>query len=388
MLTNAITPDKSGGLERYVRELSSAVAARGADVTILAKRATDDLPLDETADDGVRIIRYPVPHLSDPLFVPRRVLGPLRTALREARRPPDRVIHAHFPVPALPLPFSGRPYLYTFHAPVHREIAAERNGRYALPGVTEAAGIAAMKATERLVLGRADRVVVLSEFMRGELARFSRRAALRASLVAGGIDTRRFRPGPPIGDDWATSDAPLIFTARRLTRRTGVRELIRALPLIRRRVPEARLAVAGVGRMRQQLEDEVDALPDDDRRAVRLLGHVSDEDLVGWYRAARVVAMPTQELEGFGLTSAEAMACGTPVVATPVGANREVVGSLDQRLLTAGTSPEDIAETVTTVLTGLARDPVVREAAEHHGRSFGWDAVADRYLAEYAELRR
>jgi glycosyltransferase involved in cell wall biosynthesis len=367
MLTNAITPDKSGGLERYVRELSSSVAARGADVTILTKQVTDDLPLEEIADDGVRIIRYPVPPLSHPLFVPRRVLGPLRTALRAARRPPDRVIHAHFPVPALPLPFSGRPYLYTFHAPVHREIAAERNGRYALPGVTQAAGVAAMKATERLVLGRADRVVVLSEFMRGELARFSR---------------------PPVGDDWATSDAPLILTARRLTRRTGVRELIRALPLIRRRVPEARLAVAGVGRMRQQLEDEVDALPDDDRRAVRLLGHVSDEDLVGWYRAARVVAMPTQELEGFGLTSAEAMACGTPVVATPVGANREVVGALDQRLLTAGTSPEEIATTVATVLTGIAQDTVVREAAERHGRSFGWDAVVDRYLAEYAELRR
>ena len=55
--------------------------------------------------------------------------------------------------------------------------------------------------------------------------------------------------------------------------------------------------------------------------AVRLLGRIGEEALVNWYRLATVSVMPTQSLEGFGLSTAESLACGTPVVATPLGGN-------------------------------------------------------------------
>lgn len=57
MVTNAVAPDKLGGLERYVRELAATLVRKGHDVTTLSKRTALDQPSAETGDDGVRLLR-------------------------------------------------------------------------------------------------------------------------------------------------------------------------------------------------------------------------------------------------------------------------------------------------------------------------------------------
>jgi len=231
----------------------------------------------------------------------------------------------------------------------------------------------------------ASRVLVLSDFMRHELAALAPAAAASAVVVSGGIDTGRFRPGPVDPHEWADAAAPLLVVARRLTPRTGVAELVEAMPAVLASRPGARLAILGDGGQRDVVAARIRALGLGD--SVRMLGRVSDDELVQWYRRATLVVMPTQELEGFGLTTAEAMACGTPVVATPVGANPEVVAYLDASLLATGAAPADIAAVVVEVSGDdqrLARlGARARDAVHPH---MSWAAIADRHLELYREL--
>jgi glycosyltransferase involved in cell wall biosynthesis len=388
MLSNAVAPDQVGGLYRYVRELSAALVRTGARVTVITKRSTVDLPERETGADGVELIRYSVGSKRSPLFgplYPVRAARPVVGAMR--RRTGDQVFHGHFPLPALPATFGSHPYLYTFHSPVYRELLPERQGTYALPGPMQKPAVALLKAVERRALARAARILVLSEYSRREIALLDEGAAQRVRVLPGGLDIERFTPGSPVDDDWTcVRGGPLLLTARRLIPRTGVYELVEAMELIRQRVPDARLAIAGCGAQEERIRTLAAQLGLS-HEVVRFLGDLRDDQLVGWYRGADLVVMPTQELEGFGLMTVEALACGTPVVGTPSGATPEILGPLDPRLVAASPKPQDIAAAVIAVLEDRDGLAVLRaRARDRVAPAMGWDAIAAAHLEEYARL--
>jgi len=380
MVTNNALEDKMGGHERYVRELSSTLARRGHAVTIIAKRRLPGAPAHELRPDGVVIERHPVPSKRNPLYAALYPAYVLRgVASRTRRRKGGTVIHAHMSVPALPLALRGQRYLLTFHAPVWRELLSERQGTYVLPSFIQSPAVAGVRQLERLVAHRAARTVVLSEFMRSELALLD--AGAGATVIPGGIDGRRFSVDrvrqPP--DD---ALAPVLFTARRLTPRTGVDELIRAMPVIAERLPGAQLKIAGTGPQEVELRELATSTGLDG--AIEFLGRISDEALVDWYRRASLVVLPTRELEGFGLTTAEALACGAAVIGTPAGATPELLAPLDPSLLAEDVSAAAIAEAVVAVLGKPDRLERIRAAAAARIMpAMGWDAVADRYLEIY-----
>ncbi len=382
MLTNAVAPDQLGGLQRYVRELSAALVRAGAEVGVVTRRIDAGDPEREIGADGVALLRYPVAPRTDPLYFARYPLAAFGSAWRSVRPAPARgtTVHVHFSLPGLAAALSGRPYVQTFHAPSYKEIRAERQGRYALPAVGLAE--AALRAGERRIVQGAGAIAVLSAFMRDEVRALSPRAADATRLIPGGMDTTWFSPGPAIAHPFAAGPGPLLFTARRFVPRTGVRELVRAMPAVLAAVPGARLAVAGDGALRGEVERDVVRLGL--AAQVRLLGRVSDEDLLGWYRRADAFVMPTQELEGFGLSAAEALACGTPVIGTPAGAVPELLAPLDPRLICPGAGERELAEGIVAAL----RDPellpaVAARARAHVHPGMAWDAVAARYLELY-----
>lgn len=385
LVSNTIPPDKMGGLPRYVRELGTALAKAGCETIVLAKRADSEAPRIEDAPDGVRIIRHSVPSKRNPFFAPAYpfysaygVLAPLQGA-----QGPDTIVHAHFPVTALPLVLSSVDYLYTFHAPVWRELLDEHQGTYALPSPVQGIAVAGLRATERLVVRRATRTFVLSEFMRGQMADLDAGVAARTQLLPGGIDIDRFCPDPSVAR--VGVDAPLLFTARRLTPRTGVDRLVRAMPDVMRVHPNATLVVVGTGEMDHQLRRLASELGVSEH--IRFLGSVSDKSLVDFYRRATLVVMPTVRLEGFGLTTAEALACGTPVVGTPVGAIPELLEPLDRSLISADPTPHGLAETINQVLRDAGRLASIADRCRARvAPTMGWDAIAQRYLEVYERM--
>jgi glycosyltransferase involved in cell wall biosynthesis len=382
MMTNAVAPDKLGGLERIVRELAAELVKRDSHVTVLAKQVNAGDPRDEVGDDGVVVQRYQLASRSSQLFALTYPFHTARAVRSSVRRAGNAVLHAHFPVPALALALARQPYIYSFHAPVYRELLLERHTRYPLARPLQPAAVEGLRRAERLVVRRATRIIVLSEYARSELHRLDPRAAERATLIAGGIQSDRFSPGQGWRDEWSAAAEPLIFTARRLTPRTGVLELLRAMRTIVRSLPRARLAIAGTGSSESLLRGEVARLGLAD--SVRFVGRISDTDLVNSYRAADLVIMPSQALEGFGLTTAEALACGTPVVGTPIGATPELLTSIDPALVAADATPAGIAMAVISLLADPDRVAAIRLGLRKAGsHALSWQTVTPRYLEEY-----
>src|SRR5206468_3423757 len=164
----------------------------------------------------------------------------------------------------------------------------------------------------------------------------------------GAPDLQRFRPAQDrkkLREELGLKEEQkVIFCARRLVQRMGIDHLIQAMQRISARVPDAVLYIAGGGPLRSQLEQLASGLGL--TRCVHFLGRVSNEDLVRWYQAADLSIVPTLTLEGFGLVTVEALACGTPVIGTPYGGTKEILEGLSGHLLFKDNSPEAMAERI------------------------------------------
>jgi glycosyltransferase involved in cell wall biosynthesis len=194
-------------------------------------------------------------------------------------------------------------------------------------------------------VARADSILTLSAYTESLLAADHGDSLAKIERVSGGVDAGWFQPdADPSGprSRLGVDGEPLLVTVRRLEPRMGIERLLEAMSLLRHR--DHRLIVVGDGTLRPALEQMSRELGLEDR--VRFVGLVSESELRDWYRAAEVVVLPTVAYEGFGLTTAEALACGTAVVGTPVGATPELLTPLDPRLLASGTTPAELAEAV------------------------------------------
>jgi len=157
----------------------------------------------------------------------------------------------------------------------------------------------------------------------------------------------------------------------------GLGNLVEAMGIIRRTRPDVVCLIGGKGPLREALEERVCEL--DLKEAVRFAGFISDEDLPDVYGAADLFVLPTAALEGFGLVTVEALACGTPVVGTPIGGTPEILRGLDPRLVLSGTSPEAIADGVLANLERLRGDGRARAMCrEYAADRYAWPKIVER----------
>jgi glycosyltransferase involved in cell wall biosynthesis len=142
-------------------------------------------------------------------------------------------------------------------------------------------------------------------------------------------------------------------------------------------VPGATLLIAGGGPLREALRAQAEALGAGGR--VRFLGEVPHQDLALLYSAADVSVLMS-EREGWANVLLESMACGTPVIATRVGGNAEVITKPEAGVLL----PERSAAALTAALIEFRDRRVERTATRRHAEGFGWGAVA---AGNYALLK-
>jgi glycosyltransferase involved in cell wall biosynthesis/SAM-dependent methyltransferase len=337
----------------------------------------------------------------------RSTLGLFRSAIAGARRATARaladgrvdVLNAFQPLAgwgALGAAAArGVPALYTFLSPAPLEYRSRRGmTRYHMGGAAGAVGAALLWLVEGACLRRAARIVVLSDYSADQLWRLYRVPAERTVKIPGGVDLARFTPGPDRAGARARLGLPpdraLLLTVRNLEARMGLAALLRALAILRMRVPDVLLLVGGEGSRRAELEALAGALGL--ARQVRFLGRVAEDLLADHYRAADVFVLPTRELEGFGLVTVEALACGTPVLGTPVGATTELLEPLDPGLLFRDATPEAMAEGLAQFLAAKERDPLATErlgrACRRHAEAYGWGRALDALEATLGSLAR
>jgi glycosyltransferase involved in cell wall biosynthesis len=364
-------PRSPGGLEKYVYGMTRSLVRAGEHVDLFVTGET------EPNDTGGRL--FSIGNTDDALWKRAR---DARKMFSSAMRGPYDVINIHFAMNALPLiPFidRGTPRVVHFHGPWAAESRAEGGG-----GIS----VAIKRALERFVYHRADRFIVLSTAFKEILVGYGVDAA-RVAVIPMGIDTDFFRPSADRrrvrADLGWPMDTTVFFTARRLINRVGLHELIRAAQLVRAQTPNFVLKIAGRGPLHDELQSSIASLGLSE--CVELLGFVSEEDLVKAYQAADVTLLPSQALEGFGTIISESLACGTPVIVTPIGGMPEAVAPLGTQLIARSASSADIAERMEAALrrslTFPDRDACRAFALEH----YDWDLVAARIKTVFANAR-
>jgi len=392
MVTTSYPRFPGDSVGTFMEPIARHVAARGHEVHIVAPwhpRMTRG-----KEEDGVffHFFRYaPVPalnvfgyaaglHADVKLKSAAWMAAPLALAagwfkaMRVAQKRRATVMHGHWVVPGGVIAAAARPALPLVVSLHGSDVfVAER---------TPPARVAA-----RHVFARAGMVTACSD----DLAR--RAVALgaapgRLDVVPYGVDTSRFKPSPEargllrarIG---LGADDVLLAAAGRLVSKKGFEYLIDAMAAI----PGAHLAIAGDGDLAQPLRERAERARLGAR--VHFLGNLPQDDVGAWFGAADVVVIPSVRddsgnVDGLPNTVLEALASGTPVVATLAGG----IGSVVRHGETGWIVPERDAPALAGAVTTLLGNQAQRERLGAAGRAlvetrFGWDAAAARFESAY-----
>ncbi|MFT3900354.1 MAG: glycosyltransferase family 4 protein [Gordonia sp. (in: high G+C Gram-positive bacteria)] len=225
----------------------------------------------------------------------------------------------------------------------------------------------------RVIGDHTDTVTFVSKYTRGRFASaFGPNAALE--YLPPGVDIGRFAPDEQarrrIRERHGLGDRRVIVCLSRLVPRKGQDMLIRALPDIRRQVPDAALLIVGGGPYAETLHELAAATGVDDD--VVFTGSVPGDELADYHNAADVFAMPSRtrggglDVEGLGIVYLEASACGVPVIAGDSGGAPETVIEGKTGLVVNGKSVPQIVDAVVSVLA----DPARARAMGAAGRDF------------------
>lgn len=351
-------PDRPGGLNRYLRSLHDSLGGAGLDVTAVVLGPAYGAPSS---------VFSPVNE-----FAPswQRMLMTARSIPRDAD-----VLDSHFALYGVSPSVFGRtrqlPRVVHFHGPWADESRSL--------GTRSPLGVWMKSAIERRVYRRADEIVTLSGAFKRLLIERYRIAPWSVSVIPPGVDLERFGLGSrALARERLDlpANAWIVASVRRLVPRMGLGVLLEAWAGAR--VDMGILVIGGGGPERARLEAMAARLGVVD--SVRFWGEVSEDDLPDLYRAADVTAVPSLDLEGFGLVALESLACGTPVIVSDSGGLPEAI---------AGLTPDSVVPrgdvVALTQALGRARAGLVPSDADcrRHAQRFTWRRVAEEHMTLY-----
>jgi D-inositol-3-phosphate glycosyltransferase len=390
-----------GGMNVYVRELSSALARAWVECDVYTRAWSPDLPATVAVEPGLRVHHVPagplapvekerLPELVDEFA--DNVLG-LMTSGAGIEDPAGEAsgfdaVHANYWLSGL----AGHrikheldlPLVSTFHtlARVKAEASPEEVRSDEPHRRAEA---------EATVMGCSEVVLASCSVEAAQLAELYGTDPGRIRVVPPGVDHAFFAPGQPAQARCALglpAGVPLLLFVGRIQPLKGVEVAVRALATMRSR-PEAHLVVVGgpSGPRGEAHLVEVEKLVGDLGIAERVhfVAPQPHELLSTFYRAADVCVVPSRS-ESFGLVALEAAACGTPVVAAAVGGLTTLVDHGRTGFLVDDPTPAAFAAAATTVVGDSALAQRFRAAAGERARHYTWAQSAALLRATYEEL--
>lgn len=375
----------AGGQNVHVAELARALARRGCDVTVHTRRDDPLLPTLVDFAPGVvvdHIDAGPAAEIPKDELLAWMPAFADELAARWSAWPPD-VVYSHFWMSGLAAADAVAqledplPVVHTYHA-----LGAEKRVQQ---GTSDTSPSERLEIEMALATGL-DGLIATTEAERTKLLDMGADPG-RVEVVPCGVDLTRFRStvAAPIGRPTRLDRPARIVAASRLVPRKGLDDIIRALPTLRG-PGEVELVIAG-GPVDAPVEDDPEGarlLELADRLGVadqvRLLGGL-DRDAVPTLLAEASVVVCCPWYEPFGMVAVEAMACGTPVIASAVGGLAETVVHERTGLLVPPRDPASLARALDTILGDPHRRARFGAAAAHRARRYGWDRVAARVLA-------
>ncbi len=350
-----------GGAELLLHGLAEALTERGHEVTLWAPRVRGK---DNRVGGRYRLCRYGRP--SSKRFGVRQTL-PRLLLETWGRRP--HVLHCHG---AYPAGFVGAAFRRWTGTP----LVIRPHGSDILPGEWIARDPRLAKRMRRALL-LADAVVAQGDSMAERLRSLGVPPG-RLRIIYNGV---RLPPWPhPLPEE------PSVLAMGSLTAKKGFDVLLQAFALVGRRIPAARLTIAGEGPEGARLRRLAESLGI--AHAVTFAGIVTGEAKTALVSGARAFVSSSRR-EPFANAILEAMAAGRPVVATRVGGNAEMVEEQVSGLLAEPEDPAGLAEAMVRVLEDRERAAALGRAARRRVETcFAWDRMVDGYEGLYRELAR
>jgi D-inositol-3-phosphate glycosyltransferase len=390
----------TGGMNVYVRDLTRKLGALGVHVDVFTRSQDEHVPhVLHDLGYGNRVVHVksgpevPLPKAELLSHLPEFTRG--IEQFTSAKGLDYDLIHSHYWMSGLAAvelrKLWGVPFIHMFHTlgVMKQRVARpeeEVEGDYRLSG-------------EKEVLEQADRIFAATPAEMAQIQWLYRSDVHKIKVIPPGVDLSRFYP---IHEDEAKEvigippcDQLLLYVGR-IEPLKGIDTLIEAIALMRRdgRFRERSFCLAVIGGEPDLSVDKMDAemarlkelchengLDD----LVTFLGKRDQDTLPYYYSAAEAVVVPSH-YESFGMVALEAMACGTPVVASQVGG----LAFLVQDGVTGYTVPSSDVDALADRLSKLLQEPDLRDRlgrqAAALAQDFSWDIIGGRILEQYQEV--
>jgi len=374
----------TGGMNVYIRELARELGNRGHRIDIYTRRhdPNDDQVIE--LNENVRLIHLKAGrngYMHKLAIYP--YLADFTWALEDFRKRQSLqydLIHSHYwlsgRVGNWAQDFWGIPHIIMFHT-----LGAVKN----TTGVGEQEPRLRI-ATERQLVKTCHRIVAATEREKGELMHFYDALAETMGVVPCGVNLDLFRPvaraaaRQQLGLD---QDDRIVLYVGRLAPLKGIDRLLAAVAYLQHRQKIRLVIIGGDGhhapefKKLQRLSGELGI-----QDKILFVGRIEQEDLPPYYSAADLLVMPSYH-ESFGLVALESLACGTPVVATKVGAMESIIHENETGCVIKNANPRLLAKGI----EALFSEPITKAESAAAIRAtvvrFDWSNVADAMIKEY-----
>jgi len=389
----------TGGMNVYVRELTRQLGQMGIHVDVFTRSQDDHVPhvLHELGY-GNRVVHIPAGP-ETPLgkremseYIPQFVEGIKAFACDKGMH--YDIIHSHYwmsglAAAALSDHWADTPIVHMFHTlgEMKNRIArseAEREGEYRING-------------EKQALGRANRITVATLAELTQLRFLYKADPNKMVVIPPGVDVGHFYPIP--ADEAKTyvglrPEHRMILFVGRIEPLKGVDTLLQAMSCLQLKEAERPVHLAIIGgdpsaspeqmtaeMARLQKMCEVLGLD----QSVVFLGKRDQDKLPYYYSAAEVLVMPSH-YESFGMVALEAMACGTPVIASEVGGLAYLVRDGETGFTIPAEEPDTLCEKLTWLLNDHELHARMSARAAEYAQAYAWDKIAKQIVEVYDEL--
>jgi glycosyltransferase involved in cell wall biosynthesis len=386
-----------GGAERVLYEQSTGLARRGHNIFIITRRLPKH-DKDCEVIEGVNEWRYApnknnqLSFLYSSLMYSKRVFETLHQKIK------FDCINFHQPFSALGVAHSGLsaqiPKIYTCHSLSFEEFIS-RNGcaHCFLSKATKAIKSLGHQKIEKNVLKKSNEIVVLSNFTKDKLIETHQILKEKINVIPGGVNLNKFslildkseirkRLNIP-------SDKIVLFTVRNLVQRMGLENLIIAFNDLIKQNAEMNLVIGGEGDLKTGLITLARSLGIENN--IRFVGFIPEGQLPSYYQMADLFVLPTKELEGFGLVTLEALASGLPVLGTPVGGTKEILGGFLDDFIFETADPQSISKKIREKYKIMKENSQMWEVIRHRCRKFvernySWERNIDSLEALFVKM--
>lgn len=378
---------ETGGMNVYIQELSRELGRRGIAVDIFTRWTNPSVPSLVGLGPQGRVIHLkagevgPLPKNEVLRHLPEFICNMRR--FKEEQNIHYDLLHSHYWLSGWVARFLQERW-YLPHVTMFHTLGQLKNR--ARPAENESAQRISI---EQKIIASADRIIAATTQEKAAMIDLYGVEPERIRVVPCGVDLRTFQPSEKAvaRKQLGLADQRLVLFVGRVEPLKGADILIRAMSHLAGMRGLRLLIIGGDG---QQNDPQIGRLRSLVARLglgekVSFLGPIEQERLPLYYSAAEVCVVPSH-YESFCLVALEALACGTPVIASRVGALPNIIHHNENGLLVTQRSPSGFAEAVRSLLDGPVRWGRLAQAARPSVEHLTWSAVADQIMQVYNEL--